>query len=238
MQKTKLIATKKLVLTLIILSLGLIALGSYPHFKWSSFEIPIYIWAVLVIADVLGLVFLAVYQLGAKQANDKAQKYNSLRHKYNDMKESNDKNRRRAAETDRIEAEKKSLEAEKATLERKLRFEADYITEYKKIYTDIPTASTRRYALECFCYYNGLDLFEPITYRQNSRYATIIDQNADRLYDILTAPVEGLYNDNTHLVRAELKKLLGGGNGGGSGNAPVLTRERQTLKKIDKGEER
>ncbi len=42
MQKTKLIPTKKLVLTVIILFLGLIALGSYPHLKWSSFEIPIY----------------------------------------------------------------------------------------------------------------------------------------------------------------------------------------------------
>ncbi len=148
-----------------------------------------------MIVDVLVLVFLAIYQLGAKQANKKAQKYNALRHKYNNLKESNNKNRRRASETDRIEAEKKSLEAEKATLERKLRFEADYITAYKKIYTDIPTASTRRYALECFRYYNGLDLFEPLTYRQNSRYATIVDQNADRLYDMLTAPIEGLYHD-------------------------------------------
>ncbi len=238
MKEQKLIGTKSFVVTVIVLYLVLILLGVYAHLKWSAIDIFIYIWAALVVIDVLALVILSTYQLVAKKSNEKAQQYNKLRQKFKKVKEANENNSKRAAQTDHIEAEKESLKSEKASLERQLIVKERYIIAFRKIYTDVPLGSTRRYALECFRNCDGLDLFDPLSYRQNSRYATIIDQNSDRLYDILTAPIKDFSKDNTHAVRKELNILLGGGAGSVGSNAPVITRERTPLKKINKGDER
>lgn len=137
-----------------------------------------------------------------------------------------------------IEEQKYLAEEKCQELQQQLIDKSDYVEALKSIYTCSSSELTRVYAIECLKHPKDLDLFNPITYTKNPRYAQIIDQNAEKLTRILTSYWnDGIYDDRPQKTREQLNALLkGNGTGcGGGSNPPIPTRSRQALQKIDKG---
>ena len=232
------VTNKNHLLSVLLVGL-LVVLGYIPFVFWESYAPSILIWCYATVIDTLILFLLFIFHVGTKQDNEKTKQLEELHKKLESEKIANKVYKARADETDQILERNYNLETLNTNLKQKLKDREDSINEYEKLYSSVLNDNTRLYATESFKYSNRLSLFDPLRYRENSRYAMIIDQNAKELYNILKKPTDGLFKDNTYYVTRKLGELLQRDASSNKGYSPVLTRDYRTqLLKIDKEEER
>ena len=222
--KTKLVATIGLLIALIVFTV-------LPYILWNIPIIKAIVWGMVLVVLVDGLVYVLYFNRFAKSENEKKKEHEkyveackSLKNRVisfaKDLKIEREKRDIAISERDAISKEYDKLQNYKQTL--------------KDIYMCSKSADTRAYAEECFKHADGLDLFQPIRYLQDQKYAMVIETHAEELLQLYRR--ENSYEFNsTYETRKRLNELLkkGGTAGAGGSSAPILTRERQTLKKID-----
>ena len=100
-------------------------------------------------------------------------------------------------------------------LEQKMRNLEFYRGAFKKIYTlegeEIPKM-TKRYALKCFERLDGLELFNPVLYRDGEVYTQTIDQYAEELNGMFSQavidPIPDAYSERARNIERFLKEIF------------------------------
>ena len=234
--KTKLVAIIGLLIALMVF----IAL---PYILWNvpiekSIE-----WGLVLVVLIDGVMYVLFFNKYARTENEKTKEHEKWVKAYKSLKAEkehlqsrvnsfdsdiqNERNKRDNAirERDEISKENDKLQSYKQTL--------------KEMYLCSQMPDVRAYAEECLKREDCLDLFQPMRYIRDQNYARVIEANAETLLELIRKPSKwGISNASD--VRKKLNELLKKGSTGvaGVGGSQVLTRERQTLKKIDNDMER
>lgn len=217
------------------LLIALIIFMIIPYLWWDIPLAKCIVWGLVLVFLMDGLLYFVLYDYYVKLENGKTEERNKYKSAYESQKEQKEKLKKRVEAFDRDKAEVEKERDNALEWAESVSAYNDKLEEYKQtlkeIYLCSRSAETRAYADECFrrrVFY----LFQPIRYLQDTNYARVLDVNAEKLLKLF-GPENDLFHANE--VEKELNKLLkkGGTGGAGGSSAPVLTRDRQTLKKID-----
>lgn len=201
------------------------------------------IWTLVPAVLLTGIISFPVYAWYLKAENRKNAEVESMQKRYDSLKREVNLLKTRVATFDEdiaTERNKKiTAEREREAVLRENAMMQNYKQTLKEIYMCSKSADTRAYAEECFKHEDGLDLFQPIRYLQDTNYAKIIEMNAEELLQILVFHKNRFGLDSTYEARKRLKELLKKGGIGVAGTStPILARDKQPLKKLDTETER
>lgn len=234
--KTKLVAIIGLLIALIVF----IAL---PYILWNVPIEKAIVWGLVLVVLIDGLVYVLFFNMYVKAENEKTKEHEKYVKAYKSQKAEKEHLQSRVNSFDR-DIQNERNKRDNAIRERdEITKENDKLQSYKQTLKEMYLCSqmpdVRAYAEECLKREDCLDLFQPMRYIRDQNYARVIEANAEILLELIRKPSKwGISNASD--VRKKLNELLKKGSTGvaGVGGSQVLTRERQTLKKIDNDMER
>ncbi len=232
-QKTPKLIPQRIYFAIFIVLISVLGgLIVYPFIIWDE-PIPILKWATLLLITVVLFSVLFYYQdlttqkiefnskiKALKKENERLKRIEQNHSKIiDDLEEKySEEIYQNGAEIQNLSAEIKELKTQKSIYQK-------YLATLREIYLCSSLEDTRLYASEILKHENSLNLFDPIRYSKNSKYAQVIDLYANELIAILNAPRDSWLSDNTYKVETRLNELLKNAKAGSNdGYTPVITR--------------
>lgn len=202
--KTKLVA-------IIGLLIALMVFMALPYILWN---VPIeksIVWGLVLVVLIDGVMYVLFFNKYARTENEKTKEHEKWVKAYKSLKAEKEHLQSRVDSFDRdIQNERDKRDYAISERDSILK-ENDKLQSYrqtlKEIYMCSRSADTRAYAEECFKHEDGLDLFQPIRYLTDQKYAMVIDTHAEELLQLFRSKNSyGL--SSTYDVRKKLNELL------------------------------
>ena len=134
-----------------------------------------------------------LFQKNSSLQEELAKKDAELQSARNELERLRTENSQLDAKCKQLENENESLFASKYENEETIKLLEGYYQYLEKIYCDIGLQEpTFRYAKKCFDSPLGLEFFNPVLYRTNSRYKNVIDLKANDLLKVYHGHTNGL----------------------------------------------